>query len=161
MKAAAVLSSLAALAVVSAESCAPPGATAASGDVGCDPAKDYPNEACALIGDCHYLRGLGAIVPTSTGGAQPTPTASCPPAGETNAAGDYSCNPAHDYSAQQQACALIGDCYFLRGLGVNPTQGSMTQAPWPSHTIVVAGAGRLQAAGGLAAAAFGVVYLLL
>ena len=81
---------------------------------GCNPNRDYPGKACALLGDCYILEGLGVIVPTSTSSPKPTPTV-CPPAGKTNAAGDYGCNPNRAYPGK--ACALIGDCYILRGLG--------------------------------------------
>lgn len=138
MKASTTLSFFFSLAAVSAQgtNCPAPGEKTSSGEIGCDPNveypnAEYPNEACALIGDCHFLRGLGFIAPTSTGTNTATITATstsasstttCPPPGETNAAGDYSCNPAHSYP--NQACALIGDCYFLRGLGLLVTNST-------------------------------------
>lgn len=110
--------------------CPPAGSTNAAGDYSCNPAHEYPNQACALIGDCYYLRGLGYITPSSTTSTKPTSTA-CPPAGSTNPAGDYSCNPAHSYPGQ--VCALIGDCYFLRGLGFG-TSTITTPTPHPKPT---------------------------
>ena len=150
-------------------SCPPAGQTNAAGDYSCNPAHEYPSgQACALIGDCYFLRGMGVVVPTSTSAAQPSAT--CPPAGQTNAAGDYSCNPAHQYP-NGQVCALIGGCYFLRGTGLQTssmggmatsTMGGMTQTTAaPAQTsIVIAGAGRMQAAGGLFAAAVAGALLL-
>ncbi|KAK0389274.1 hypothetical protein NLU13_2849 [Sarocladium strictum] len=113
--------------------CPPPGQTNAAGDYSCNPAHDYPGEACALIGGCYFLRGLGVM--TSSTVSAPAPAATCPPPGQTNAAGEYSCNPAHDYPGQ--ACALIGDCYFLRGLGLLTSTAS---APAPHPTCPPAGA---------------------
>merc|ERR1711988_483762 len=129
MKYLALVSALAAVGHVSAQSdstasastppaptptaCPAAGESNALGE-GCNPNRDYPGKACALLGDCYILEGFGVIVPTVTTSAKPTPTV-CPPAGKTNAAGDYGCNPNRAYPGK--ACALIGDCYILRGLG--------------------------------------------
>ena len=163
MKFANILPGLAGLAVVSA-TCPDSGATNAAGDYGCNPAHSYPNQACALIGGCYVLRGLGLMTPTTTATAQPTQ--SCPSPGSTNTAGDYGCNPAHSYP--NQACALVGGCYVLRGLGVSPTssapqpQSTNGTTSWatamPTH-VVVAGAARLPAAGVMAVAVFGTLLL--
>ncbi|KAL2205908.1 hypothetical protein CC79DRAFT_1369350 [Sarocladium strictum] len=143
MKASTTLSFFFSLAAVSAQgtNCPAPGTKTSSGDVACDPKVEYPNEACALIGDCYFLRGLGLLTSgTDTATATVTATSSaasstttCPPPGETNAAGDYSCNPAHSYP--NQACALIGDCYFLRGLGLltNSTVPVIISTKLPSN----------------------------
>jgi hypothetical protein len=130
MKASTTLSFLASLAAVSAADCPPPGQTNAAGDYSCNPAHEYPGQACALIGDCYYLRGLGVLTGSSTASSA-QPTATCPPPGETNAAGDYSCNPAHEYP--DKACALIDGCYFLRGLGVL-TATSTSSSAQPTAT---------------------------
>ncbi|KAG9256246.1 uncharacterized protein F5Z01DRAFT_634573 [Emericellopsis atlantica] len=130
MKYSTILSTLAAAGAVSAQAnpsstptaCPAAGETNAAGDYGCNPNREYPGEACALIGDCYILRGLG-LLSTTTSSANPTSTpAACPAAGETNAAGDYGCNPNREYPGE--ACALIGDCYILRGLGLLSTTTS-------------------------------------
>merc|ERR1711988_1806763 len=129
MKYLALVSALAAVGHVSAQSdstasastpptptptaCPAAGESNALGE-GCNPNRDYPGKACALLGDCYILEGLGVIVPTSTSSSTPTPTA-CPAAGESNALGE-GCNPNRDYPGK--ACALLGDCYILEGLGV-------------------------------------------
>ena len=41
----------------------------------------------------------------------------CPGPGETNAAGDYGCNPAHEYPEGQVCEAVDGDCYVIKGGG--------------------------------------------
>ena len=172
MKVSTAIPVLAAVGMASAQSCPAPGETNAAGDYSCSPAHEYPDgQLCVLKDGCYYLEGTGAIVPTTTGSAAPTTTASCPAAGETNSAGDYSCNPAHRYP--NQVCALIGGCYFLRGLGGNVTYTSVhplsTKGPAVPTTIVIssngvpvstavvsqpthvitAGASQLSAAGGL------------
>ncbi|KAF5628978.1 hypothetical protein F25303_10319 [Fusarium sp. NRRL 25303] len=133
---------LAAISAVSAADCPAPGQTNAAGDYSCNPAHDYPGQACALIDGCYFLRGLGLVTGTATKTTtEPTtkPTSSCPAPGQTNAAGDYSCNPAHEYP--DQACALIDGCYFLRGLGLE------TGIPVPTP-VIVNGAAQLSALGG-------------
>lgn len=141
--------------------CPAVGTTNPAGDKGCDPAQQYPGEACALVGGCYVLRGLGlntSLTPSGTvssTSSAPSPTQTgCPPPGTTNAAGDYSCNPAHQYP--DQVCVLIDGCYFLRGLGLRTTTsgGSIvtrptgTSKPTTSPTEVpVAGAGRLPVSG--------------
>lgn len=131
MKAVATLSFLASLAVVSAADCPPVGQTNAAGDYSCNPAHEYPNQACVLMDDgCYFLRGLGLLTGTPTSSSAQS-TATCPPPGETNAAGDYSCNPAHEYPGE--ACALIDGCYYLRGLGI-PTVTSTLSPATPTAT---------------------------
>ena len=122
MKFTTTLAGLAGLAVVSAAEATPPcplpGATNAAGEYSCNPAHQYPSgQTCAPIGGCYYLRGMGNVPPTSSSSAQLAQ--SCPPAGDTNAAGEYSCNPAHQYPSGQ-TCAPIGGCYYLRGMGGVP-----------------------------------------
>ncbi|RBR12983.1 hypothetical protein FVER53590_06572 [Fusarium verticillioides] len=128
---------LTAISAVSAAGCPAPGQTNATGDESCDPAKDYPGEACVLLNDgCHYLRGLGLITATATTAAA-KPTSTCPAAGKTNAAGDTSCDPAKDYPGK--ACVLLNDgCHYLRGLGLI-TATATTAAAKPTSTCPAAG----------------------
>src|SRR5688572_28350407 len=126
MKVSTAIPVLAAVGMASAQSCPAPGETNAAGDYSCSPAHEYPDgQLCVLKDGCYYLEGTGAIVPTTTGSAAPTTTASCPAAGETNSAGDYSCNPAHEYP-DGQLCVLKAGCYYLEGTGaiVPTTTGS-------------------------------------
>lgn len=142
MKYSAILSTLAAAGAVSAQAnptttpaaCPAAGETNAAGDYGCNPNREYPGQACALIGDCYILRGLGLLT-TSSNGVQPTPgPVVCPAAGETNAVGDYGCNPNREYP--DQVCALINDCYILRGLGLaSTTTKSVKTTPGPYSSI--------------------------
>lgn len=51
----------------------------------------------------------------------------CPGPGETNAAGDYGCNPAHQYPEGQKCEAVDGDCYVIKA-------GSTYDCPGPGET---------------------------
>ncbi|KAM0333405.1 hypothetical protein ACHAQA_002066 [Verticillium albo-atrum] len=144
-------------------SCAAPGTTNAAGGYSCNPAHQYPEgQECVLIDGCYILQEKGA----TTAAPQPTGT-SCPAPGSTSAAGDYSCNPAHQYPEGQE-CVLIDGCYFLRGTGLptshpNGTVPATGTGPVTLPTDhVTAGAGQLSAShlsafAGLMAAGF---YLL-
>ncbi|CRK33993.1 hypothetical protein BN1708_006248, partial [Verticillium longisporum] len=148
-------------------SCPAPGSTSAVGDISCLPTQKYSKGLeCVLVNGCYLLRPMCG---TSSSAAPKPTTTSCPAPGSTNAAGDYSCNPAHKYPEGQQ-CVLMDGCYLLRTTGGVPTTHPNTTVPasstkpvvLPTNTVT-AGAGalsasRLSAVAGLVAAGF---YLLL
>ncbi|TPX15241.1 uncharacterized protein E0L32_004518 [Thyridium curvatum] len=107
------------------QACAAPGSTNAKGDYSCNPAHQYPaGQTCELVDGCYVLR---SAAPSSTSSGGPAPSQTCAAPGSTNAKGDYSCNPAHQYPAGQ-TCELVDGCYVIRA------PASSTAAPPPQTT---------------------------
>ncbi|OAQ60238.1 hypothetical protein VFPPC_10664 [Pochonia chlamydosporia 170] len=135
--------------------CPPAGSNDSQGRYSCNPAHQYPNgQTCKVIEGCYLLcdaNGVPIKNTTPTGTAQPTQTPVCPPAGQTDKQGRYSCNPAHQYP-NGQTCTLVDGCYYLSSGGKPINNNGTTTAPPP---VVTAGASSLQAAGALVMAAFG------
>ncbi|KAK0385646.1 hypothetical protein NLU13_6823 [Sarocladium strictum] len=123
MKVSAAIPVMAVVGMASAQNCPPVGQKNADGLESCDPKVQYPNLFCVAMGDCFFLEGGGAVIPSTTSGSAAPTTTSCPAPGTTDAAGEYSCNPAHQYP-DGQVCVLKGNCYFLEGTGLNTASAS-------------------------------------